>query len=185
MSDTIPSRSISSCSPYGALSSAWPTDNLDSQSQSSKQATEPDTSIVEDRPQSLIFAMNHPGSDISHLSQSDRTVVQSCWKESSVPDTIGTAKTLEHSESALALLQAACLRRASQTRPLPDKLSPWVEVVGTDHMQRLLSSENVSENAERRSLYSEKGSENAEDLHKKRVMEATEVLCSRIVGSVM
>jgi hypothetical protein len=163
MSDTIPRISISSCSPYGALSSAWPTDDLDSQSQSSKQATEPDTSIVEDRFQSLIFAMNHPGSDISHLSQLDRTVVQSCWKDSSVSDSIGTAKTSwERSEFSLALLQAACLRRASQTRTLPDKLLPWVEFVGTDHMQRLLLNEDGSE-----------------------VMDRTKVLCSQIVDSVM
>lgn len=167
---TLFDRSTTSTSPCSGCEWASPKCSFqypDSKSESSNQTYGLGTSIVDGytRSQSLVLAINDPEADISYLSESDQVVVQSCWKEWALPDEIGTGKSLrERSESALALLQAACLGRAGQNRTLPETLLPWVEVVGTDHMWRLLNCK--------------KGSEAG-------VMGRTEVLCSQIVGSVL
>lgn len=141
--------------------------NFDSQTPSHKTICEPGTSIVDEytRPQSLVLAINFPDTDISLLAKSDQKVVRSCWEEKSLPDDVETCETLgDRANPASALLQAACRGKASRTKPLSQSLLPWVEVVGTDHMWRLMNCE--------------KGTEAG-------VLERTKPVCSRIVGSVL
>lgn len=141
--------------------------NLDSQTPSHKTICEPGTSIVDEytRPQSLVLAINNPDTDISLLAKSDQKVVRSCWEEKSLPDNVETCETLgDGTDPASALLQAACRGKASRAKPLPQSLLPWVEVVGTDHMWRLMNCEEGTEAG---------------------VLERTKAVCSRIVGSVL